>query len=359
MTDSPSAPPKRVQELWFPDGNIVLRAENSVYKVFQGILAARSPIFQDMLSVPQASSAGQAPEDEFDGCPLVFMAGDSAAEMTCFLKAIFDSEFFPAYPARTKFATIQGCLRLAHKYEVRYLRQRALIHLASAFPMTLKEVDERWYMAEDRLPSTSAPSWTAGPKDTLSMTRVVQVLALAQEVEAPWILPSAFFLLSGRLTKPEHFVKFFSHGADAGTSAQLPDVQRAGFLQGHAQHAQITLDLVRCVSQHESNDKSGCRHPAACKAARLKGTDKFMGLAASRAATPLHVFRIKDAGDGVMKKACGVCIQGMQKSLKAKREEIWQGLPARYGVLPWSELTTLRREALANVSEGEVRGGRR
>ncbi|KAJ7061551.1 hypothetical protein C8F01DRAFT_936749, partial [Mycena amicta] len=132
--------PQRVPDLWFADGNIVLQAENSVFKVFQGILAARSPIFRDMMSIPQPPEGGG---DLFEGCPLVYMHGDSADAMSCFLRAIFDSEYFPAYPAPTEFNIIEGCLRLSHKYEVDYLRKRALVHLSSAYPTRLPLWDKR------------------------------------------------------------------------------------------------------------------------------------------------------------------------------------------------------------------------
>ncbi|KAJ7663670.1 hypothetical protein B0H17DRAFT_867480, partial [Mycena rosella] len=122
---------ERVESLWFDDGNIVICAHNVLFRVFRGILAARSPVFAEMLAFPQAEDA-----ETIDGCPVLHL-DDSAADTMYFLKAIFDYEFFAPYPAKTDFDAIHGILRLGQKYRVEPLRRRALQHLSSAHPTTL------------------------------------------------------------------------------------------------------------------------------------------------------------------------------------------------------------------------------
>lgn len=77
---------ERVDALWFPDGNIVLCAHGVLFRVFRGILAARSPVFADMLAFPQPEDA-----ETLDGCPVLHL-DDSAADAMYFLKALFDYE---------------------------------------------------------------------------------------------------------------------------------------------------------------------------------------------------------------------------------------------------------------------------
>jgi hypothetical protein len=77
---------ERVDALWFPDGNIVLSAHGVLFRVFKGILAARSPVFADMLAFPQPEDA-----ETLDGCPVLHL-DDSAADTMYFLKALFDYE---------------------------------------------------------------------------------------------------------------------------------------------------------------------------------------------------------------------------------------------------------------------------
>ena len=46
----------RDEEFWYEDGNIIIVTSNVEFKVFRGILMDHSPIFKDMLSLPQPSS---------------------------------------------------------------------------------------------------------------------------------------------------------------------------------------------------------------------------------------------------------------------------------------------------------------
>lgn len=77
--------PTRVEELWFSDGNLIVQAETSLFRVYGAFLAARSSVFKDMLSFPQPADA-----EMVEGCPVVRLH-DSADDVTCFFKAIFDS----------------------------------------------------------------------------------------------------------------------------------------------------------------------------------------------------------------------------------------------------------------------------
>ncbi|KAJ7466554.1 hypothetical protein B0H11DRAFT_1689843, partial [Mycena galericulata] len=65
----------RIPELWFDDGNIVIQAGNIQFRAYRDILAARSPVFQDMLSFPQPLDS-----ELVEGCPLVRL-NDAAAEV--------------------------------------------------------------------------------------------------------------------------------------------------------------------------------------------------------------------------------------------------------------------------------------
>jgi hypothetical protein len=82
---------KRIPELYFPDGSIILEAETTHFRVHGSILAARSPVFMDVLSLPHSSQDGSKVNDKVDGCDVIHLAGDDAEEVACFLRAIFDS----------------------------------------------------------------------------------------------------------------------------------------------------------------------------------------------------------------------------------------------------------------------------
>ena len=78
----------RESDLWYDDGNIVIQAETTQFRVFKGVLAPLSDIFKDMFSIPFP----QPPSVEVvDGCPVVRVY-DSARDWTYILRAIFKRE---------------------------------------------------------------------------------------------------------------------------------------------------------------------------------------------------------------------------------------------------------------------------
>lgn len=77
------------EEVWFADGNLVLQAENIVFKVYQGILTQESSLFRDMLSLPQPPDQSSA--DIYEGCHLVKVQ-DTAEDITTFLSALHHYE---------------------------------------------------------------------------------------------------------------------------------------------------------------------------------------------------------------------------------------------------------------------------
>ena len=74
--------------LWFDDGNVVLIAENTGFRVYRGVLAKHSEIFRDMFLLPHPDSE-LAIEDTYDGCPIVRMAEDEAHEWEVVLGVLY------------------------------------------------------------------------------------------------------------------------------------------------------------------------------------------------------------------------------------------------------------------------------
>lgn len=87
MSAVPELEPKRVIDLWFEDGNVVIQAEDYQFCLFKSFLTTRSPIFQDTFSIPQPEDA-----ERINGCPVVRIY-DSATDAAHFFKAIFDTEY--------------------------------------------------------------------------------------------------------------------------------------------------------------------------------------------------------------------------------------------------------------------------
>ena len=90
----PSAEPLLVRsKIWFKDGNIVLQAGGTQFKVYQGLLAESSPVFADMFSVPQPPVADA---ELVEGCAVVHLT-DSVIDVTFVLEALFQRRYYHTF----------------------------------------------------------------------------------------------------------------------------------------------------------------------------------------------------------------------------------------------------------------------
>ncbi|KAJ7691394.1 hypothetical protein B0H16DRAFT_1752325 [Mycena metata] len=183
---------QKSEALWFSPDVVILRADTHVFRVFAAILKAQSSVFADMFTCPQPPSAEM---ESIDGFPVVELH-DKPEDVKVFLKAIFDSSFFMPPPAVIEFDHVLGILCLAHKYDVPYLRHRALEHLGSMFPTHLTEYDDGTL------------------KKLLSSNTIDRyaIIETATEVSALWLLPVAYYDLSkqdmARLISSERWKDF-------------------------------------------------------------------------------------------------------------------------------------------------------
>ncbi|KAJ7045931.1 hypothetical protein C8F04DRAFT_1026045 [Mycena alexandri] len=326
-------PPKRVEELWFEDGNIVLQAGDSHYRVYRGVLAARSPVFRDMLAFPQPADS-----ELVDGCPLVRLP-DCDIEVTFFLKAIFDPEFLRPFPSRTTFDILAGCLRLSHKYEVAGLRRLCLVHLSSGYDTELSRFDVATYYFDDKLPAWRITSWP-WPSDSGDEIYIIQ---LFREVEATWLLPNAFYNLS-------YSAKELGRDIFHGTSfndipCNLSVEDQNSFVEGQAiqSHSAIT-DTLQFLA--DPLDIQGCKSPTECALERFKAIGEVRESVSDVSSDPLDVWRSDDWD--LLADVCDVCLSVLKETHQAARQAFWDKLPGLYGLPPWDELEKMKVAAIGN-----------
>ncbi|KAJ3558149.1 hypothetical protein NM688_g1092 [Phlebia brevispora] len=122
--DSPEPPePKRHEKLWFEDGNVVLQAGDTMFRVYRGMLCNASVIFRDMFSMPQP------PEGEtIEGVPHVKLH-DSPWELADLLDVLYDGKQFVKQSTKPRWTVVQSLYRLGSKYEVLDLRDAALHYI--------------------------------------------------------------------------------------------------------------------------------------------------------------------------------------------------------------------------------------
>ena len=77
--------------LWFDDGNIVIIAQYTPFKVHRGFLIQRSEVFRDMCSLPEVPESSETQVDMMDGVPIVDMS-DHWEDVSDLLSALYYSQ---------------------------------------------------------------------------------------------------------------------------------------------------------------------------------------------------------------------------------------------------------------------------
>ncbi|KAJ6583480.1 hypothetical protein DFH09DRAFT_1144604 [Mycena vulgaris] len=303
----------QIEGLWFSNETLILRAENSIFRVTKSILAARSPVFQSMFEFPQPSSAG---DEMMDGSPVVRLH-DSATDVEPFLRAIFDSSYFMPPPAEIDFHAALGILRLSHKYDVDYLHKRALQHLETVYPIDVAKV----------------PAQTSVNYENGVIALDLKAIPIFQEVGATWLLPYAFYSVG---TYPHS--KLISGGE---TWDQLPfETKQTCFM--------VQPSLVRGVTKIHRflGARSTCTTAELCETIKWARLRKRVTHRDAESSHPLS--QCPEESWQILKmNLCHVCFADARAEYKLAEAEIWDALPANCGLENWEVLKERRRIALA------------
>ncbi|KAH9937885.1 uncharacterized protein BXZ73DRAFT_76513 [Epithele typhae] len=117
---------KEDEDLRYSDGNIMIIANNCAFRLYKGILASESLVFENMFSVPQPEDA-----EYIDGCPVVSLA-DRASDLRVFFMWLFKSHLprFHHVWSGSSYE-VASLLRIGHKYEALSAIEPAVFRLKS------------------------------------------------------------------------------------------------------------------------------------------------------------------------------------------------------------------------------------
>ncbi|KAJ7082295.1 hypothetical protein C8R44DRAFT_688579 [Mycena epipterygia] len=313
----------RVDDLWFSNDTLVIRAEKKVFRVTKSILTARSSVLRDMVAFPQPTSDQT---NVIDGSPVVVLH-DSAADVEVFLRAIFDSSYFMPPPTPVQLDVVLGILRLAHKYDVDYLHRRALQHLSVQYGPTSLEAY--------RAPDNPDHIIYTDPKALAHL----KIIGAVTAVGAFWLLPVAYYLASRSNRKElrvaislgieEHHVQT----CIAGQSDLVRGTVKAwGFL--------LNISTVHCVRK-ESCDGTRSEELA----------DLYTSIYQESDLSPLddwpeESWMTISESQGL----CGDCVTRGKETHAEALQGFWNQLPAIFDLPPWSELEAMRNAATQDVT---------
>ncbi|KAJ7509638.1 hypothetical protein B0H11DRAFT_1254045 [Mycena galericulata] len=315
-----SADLDRAERLWYPPDVVVLRAETRVFRVFVAILKEKSSVFADMFTFPQPPSADM---ETIEGSPVVNLS-DDPAEMEVFLRAIFDSEFFLPPPAMAEFEDIVAVLRLSHKYDVPFLRRRALKHLGTLYSTSLLERED-----EDSHPSSV--SCVRCPSAWFPALYHLRSIKVAAEVGALWLLPAAYYDLCDR-----EIQTILSAGP---LWDDLGEVQKMACIVGHSAQIQYFPNIT-AFHFKAKDETSECADWIWCNRMRLY----FAGDVPRSPRRPLEaILDGDDYWDSVDADMCAKCVEEMKAEHRAGKLEFWAQLPQMFGLPDWKELEEMRQ----------------
>ncbi|KAJ6458584.1 hypothetical protein C8R47DRAFT_1028533 [Mycena vitilis] len=174
--DTSAAELVRSSDFWFEDGTVVLRVENTLYRVYRGILASRSTVFRDTFSIPQPAEGGEY----IEGCPVVRLH-DKEKDFTVFLKALHHHGSHKTCSV-VGIWSLSSVVRISDKYDVADLRASMTDILSDIYPGTLS----KWLQ---RSKATPAGYRKRGLQDP------IPALNIARKLDLRHLLPGIMYLV--------------------------------------------------------------------------------------------------------------------------------------------------------------------
>ncbi|ESK92286.1 hypothetical protein Moror_4684 [Moniliophthora roreri MCA 2997] len=296
---------ERSSDLWFSDGTLIVRAGRISFRVYRGIVAQNSPVFEDMLGIPQPRNA-----EFYDGCPVVELH-DSPDDVLPFLKALHTIGYFDiAKPI--KWSVLSGILRLSTKYQVDYLRQRVYRVLSELYPTTLEEWDARDAFV-------NLETFEARP---------FAVFLLAKETNLPTLLPAALYLCAD-----SQDIGFILDGLPSidNTHIELDWPDKKACIRAR-ETLSIALRTRLFAFLTGQMDFPGCHRTSMCNNTRwkwLQGVEASLGSGVFSVSFPWAQYQ-----SGV----CDSCHRLSRDHYVAERQKLWDELPVLFGLPTWEEL---------------------
>ncbi|TCD63696.1 hypothetical protein EIP91_005101 [Steccherinum ochraceum] len=296
VADEPSTDYEHSLDFWFADGNVVLVAQKTAFRVHQSVLVRKSVIFQDMFAIPQ-------PEDAniYEGCAVVELS-DAAEDIKEVLTVLYDGDsLLNSSAAELSPAVISAWLRLGMKYQLDRLRDETVKKLTERYPATLRHYDD-W---DTRSDYRYEREWRQQRGDII-------VLNLARKFNLHALLP-AVFLACSQLDIGQLVVQSKHSGSDSEDLTVLTPLDLRRCLSGRER----LHDLY--INRHNFNLPVDCQSTVACDMTlkHVKGATWDEGFQEYLQA-PLKSFEWLESSD-----FCPSCIRSFSSLDQEERERMW------------------------------------
>ncbi|TBU39732.1 hypothetical protein BD309DRAFT_969065 [Dichomitus squalens] len=307
-SDSPQEPtPKRDEEYWLEDGNIVLIAGETAFRVYRGLLSRQSGVFRDMFA-----AADPDVDATVEGCPVVHLS-DSPEDLRALLQTLVPTERRHVYLPDHKytFNELEAMARLAHKYQIEDVLEQAISLLKTYY--TDQSVKWETYHDPSVLPFSHRDANPIG------------IVLLARVLEESSMLPVAFYwcaILGNKILdgwkrhdgKTMYLSREDAKAAVAGYGALSRDY-------GPMLHRIFAAtDVQACTSR----DKGGCKEAIEWMRARVE--------ALLARAPPQMLNHSWTRNILHFQRLCTACKDELVQRDKVERRKLWCSLPAMFGL---------------------------
>ncbi|TDL15567.1 hypothetical protein BD410DRAFT_756245 [Rickenella mellea] len=312
---------KKHPKLWFDDGNIILATKLSLFRVHRSLLSAYSPVFADMLSLPQPEVA----ENTIDGLPDVHVVvfSDDDNEFTHFLRFCYNPRYHQG-GMPTTFDIISGLLRMSTKYQVDELRDEVISHLALAYPSTFTKY------AEAVKPNAQLTLFPPFDGQHFAVAR------LARETEATILLPVALWRSSCQLRQEIMARERSVSTREIDRQRLTPADERTCLsvqLACHAIYMWLSHELLSILGRTCPGSRAD---NAKCTDIALRAMAKHFS--SSFDSQSVDVLQRWDSCDVWTDLVCDRCRWNAAFKVLRFKRSIWDGLPGRFGLRPWGGL---------------------
>ncbi|KAJ7756616.1 hypothetical protein B0H16DRAFT_1721681 [Mycena metata] len=289
----------RAANLWYDDGNLIIQAEEVIFRVSRGILAQQSAVLADVLSLDDLANL-----PVFEGCPVIQFP-HRTIDVENFLMSIFRSNPFASRSTRITLDSILAAFRLGTAYSIPKWPQNALFFLSSVYPTTFEQF------------------LSIGLDPSYCRDQIIPVIQFARAHALDWILPVAFYRFCLGMSSKDLF-----YGEEyAGSRVTLS-----------------LADQTRC-HQGEQDLRNWPRNALLDRYVRRASDNELIALLG---VVPDLRATWAPSPDSNL---CDVCLANSHQWHSDQRRSLWEALPQFFGLSDWTVLNELKDAALEDEDE--------
>lgn len=324
---------------WMEDGNLIIAAGDTEFRVMRSVMVKHSYVFHNMLALPQPLDA-----ETHDGCPVVrlpesrldlarvlgilFNAGITyvqSIQLTRTISYSIVTRHCSSYGSGHKvpFIELSAMIKFGTKYHIHHLRDNAIAMLKAIFSNDI-DLFSNYYTVTD-YPYATAASPFMDSVVSMQARDVIALIALAQTHKIPALLPPAFYICA------QLDIRVLVNG-NTDSDGRLWVLTQSNLQRCLAGQSRLRIMDIRSRDFiYLGRLASGCLSPAKCRQrlAERREKEHFDVFEYGLTTNPLLPSRwIKDL------ELCASCTQTNVAKYNVMRGKVWKKLDRTFELQP-------------------------